>query len=414
MRGGVAFLVYDVVRGCIAHEISDYGLYLRFSRDNSILTIRQGLYALIEFCEYIERVRTTMNRVSDSTIGAFRDESFSKVRAAKSHRGGIEQAKITVNRKLERIYAWLVWQQETGKVPVGTIGYRCLVEAVVCAESTGKTKGRWRSGTRKYPLLFKVQDRNAKHNAPGSVVTDEHMSEVLANVTSTEDPYLAQRNSLFIDIAESAGLRRASICSLTVSQFDLTSIRPDQGEFLVRPSKQKFGYAKTFGIELSLAFRVREFIDNYLRPWISDRKISREIHQDALFLSSKTGKPILERSMSQVVSWAFRKSGFEKGVGAHALRGKFASTYADEELAERRRLGLDTSNRSISAAVALKLGHNDPEQFYRYASSSQAKQARISRDRRATELETLRKEVEALKLQIIELESAGQGKKKRR
>ncbi len=405
LDGRPAFLVYDLKKECIVRELTDYATYLIDERSNSPLTVGQGLYHLLEFWEFLLNEETGLHAISNATIRKFKVENFKKVRKSKAHRGGEDQAKQTVNIKLERIYQWIVWLQETGQVPVGTIGRRGLVIAIIESQFMRKPSGGKlfvRSG-RKYPLLYKVSKRNSKHNAPASVVTEKDVSDLMAQFSERFGPFIAQRNSLFVDIAESAGFRRGSICSLRVDQFNLKEIEKADGEYLLRPSKQKLGYTKTFGIELSLAFRIWEFIENYWKPWVKENEVPPAVHKNALFLSEKTGKPILERSMTQSISRAFRLLGFDKGVGPHALRGKFTSTFVDEELAERRELGLDTSNRSIAAAAAMKLGHDDPNQFYRYASSSQARQARIAREGRLAELKTLREQVNSLQERLRQL-----------
>jgi site-specific recombinase XerD len=401
-EGSPAFLVYDLENECIVRELTDYATYLIDERCNSPLTVRQGLHHLVEFWRFLLNEGTRLQSVSNATIRKFRQENLQKVKKSKAYRGIDDQAKQTVNLKLERIYQWIVWLQESGRVPVGTIGRHGLVVAIIESQAVLKGRsGKWVAGSgKKYPLLFKVSKRRAKHNAPASVVTDHDVSNLMAHFSKRFGPFIAQRNSLFADIAESAGFRRGSICSLRIDQFDLREIEKAKGEYLVRPSKQKLGYTNTYGIELSLAYRIFEFIENYWKPWVKEHKVPERVHGNALFLSEKTGKPILERSMTQSISRAFRSLGFDKGVGPHTLRGKFTSTFVDEELVERRELGLDTSNRSIAAAAAMKLGHQDPDQFYRYASSSQARQARTAREGRMAELKALREEVKTLREQV--------------
>lgn len=223
-------------------------------------------------------------------------------------------------------------------------------------------------------------------------VTNEHVASLLSLFIERHEPYVAQRNILFIDIAETTGFRRGSICSLTVGQFEFAAIERAKEEFLVRPDRQKFGYINTFGIPLDLAYRIRQFIDAHWLPWVKEKKIGKAVHNGRLFLSAKTGGPITDRAMTQIVSAGFRELGLDKGIGPHRLRAKFTSEQTDNELAERKELGLDTSNMSIAADIAMKLGHEDPTQYYRYASSSQARQARIAREGKAAELKALRQE----------------------
>ncbi|MES2925348.1 MAG: tyrosine-type recombinase/integrase [Pseudomonadota bacterium] len=404
-----AFLVYDLENDCVLRELTDYATYLINERSNSRLTVGQGLLHLVEFWRFLHHSGTRLQAVSNDTIRKFREENFKKVRKSKAHRGDEDQAKKTVNIKLERIYQWIVWLQNSGRVPVGTIGRHGLIVAIIDAKAAPQgLRGKRVTGAgKKYPLLFKIGKHSSKHDAPGSVVTDKDVSNLMSYFSERFGPFIAQRNGLFADIAESAGFRRGSICSLRIDQFDLGDIGKATGEYLVRPSKQKLSYTKTFGIELGLAYRIWEFIENYWKPWVKEHNIPKKAHRNALFLSEKTGMPILERSMTQAISRAFRSIGFNKGVGPHTLRGKFTSTFVDEELAERRELGLDTSNRSIAAATAMKLGHENLDQFYGYASSSQARQARIARDGRQAELKALREEVKTLRAQVKKLGTDG-------
>jgi hypothetical protein len=334
-------------------------------------------------------------------LESFRDENLKKVQQSAKHRGQESHAKATVNLKLYRIYDWLVWLQDNRRLPVGTVGLRGLVQLLVEAQTaTTRVKGRFNRlarGERMYPLVYPIPDANSKHNAPATVVSEKHLSDLIAHFMCHPDPFLSQRNVLFVDIADAAGFRRGSICSLDERQFRQVDIDKADGEFLVRPVRQKRGYSKTFAISLSLAYRIRQFIDDYWSPWIAESRIPASTHQHRIFLSVKTGRPITDRRMTQVVSAGFRALGFDKGTGPHVLRSKFTSETADNELVDRLELGLDTSNLSIAAAMAPKLGHNDPTQFYRYASSSQSRKARILRESRSAELKLLKEEVQVLR-----------------
>lgn len=390
--GHQGFLIYDIEMHRVIDEISDYAHYLLNDRQYSKLTIEQGLNHLVEFLCYLSCEGISLHRISDGILRKFRDENYNKVCNSSAHRGGQNNAKITVNIKMRRIYDWLAWLQSTKRLPVGTVGLNGLITAIINDPAARGRLKRIYCDTRRYPLLFRVTGINAKHNAPAVAVTDEHVNLLYSFFLSRHDSFIALRNILFVDIADNSGLRRGSICSFSIDQFNLNDINIANGEFLIKPSRQKFGYSKTFGINLSLAYRIRQFIDDYWHPWVMERNLSVDVHKNHLFLAAKTGKPILERSMTQIISGAFRELGFDKGVGPHTLRGKFASQLSDDELAERLELGLDTSNMSIAAAVSMKLGHNDPSQFYRYASSSQARQARIARDGRLAELKRLKDE----------------------
>lgn len=398
----IDFVVYDLKDKCVVHEISDYLQHMGDDSHLSGLTIEHGAQHLIEFWAFLEKKSCRLNAINNDIVREFRDANYAKVKASKAHRGSDDNAKVTVNQKLRRIYDWLIWLQRKNYLPIGTVGRHGLVSAIFDANEGQKPlrRSRQRGSTANYPLLFRTRVTNARHHAPGSAVSDEHVSQVCAHFHEAHDSFVAHRNILFVDIADSAGMRRGSICSLRVDQFSIDALHKARGEFLVRPARQKFGYTKTFGIDLSLAFRIRGFIDDYWLPWIEAKGIPLSMHGGALFVSAKTGRPITERHMTQAVSAVFRTLGFPKGIGPHTLRGKFASTMADRELMERRELGLDTSNTSIAASLAMKLGHNDPTQFYRYAASSQARQARVARESKDAKFKALAAENEMLKKEL--------------
>lgn len=398
---GRGFLVYDLQEQQLVGEISDYAYVMLAERFYSRFTVEQGLRHLVEFWQHLLENKVRLHAVSDAVIKTFRDRNLAKVKASAAHRGSSNDAKATVNLKLCRIYDWLIWLQKERRVPVGTVGRMGLVTALMEAPPSKRMPGgKWLRTERKFPLLFRVAGGNAKHDVPTSVVMDEHIRALLSLFIERHEPYVAQRNILFIDIAETTGFRRGSICSLTVGQFELAAIERSKEEFLVRPIRQKFGYTNTFGIPLDLAYRIRQFIDDHWLPWVSEKKVGNAVHNGRLFLSAKTGGPITDRAMTQIVSAGFRELGLDKGIGPHRLRAKFTSEQSDHELAERKELGLDTSNMSIAAELAMKLGHTDPTQYYRYASSSQARQARIAREGRAAELKALRQENKDLKLSL--------------
>lgn len=393
------FIIYDLGSECVVDEITDYAFVMVMDRGNSPITVEQALLHLVEFWRYLEEKKVKLHSICDLNLKEFRDKNLEKVVKSSAHRGDLNDAMNTVNIKLSRIYDWLIWLQDDGRLPVGTVGLRGLIHAAKRTEAEGLPRGRRRYSTHfsNYPLLYKISGRNSKHKAPGSEVFDEHVHGINDLFLSRYAPFIAQRNILFVDIAESAGFRRGSICSLKVNQFSREAIDSSTGEFLVQPSSQKFSRRNTFGIPISLAYRVLEFINNYWMPRVEEKKILAKVHQNRIFISATTGKPLEYRSMSQEIAAAFREFGLPKGTGPHKLRGKFSSEESDRELAERMELGLDTSSASIAATMALKMGQKDPNQFYGYAASSQSRRARIAREGARAENKALREENQRLK-----------------
>lgn len=407
MEGRRSFLVYDLEQQRLIPEISDYAYFLNEEKRNSQLTIEQGIQHLAEFWRYLLHQKIELTAISDSNLKLYRNSNLIKVKKSKSHRGSEDDAKRTVNLKLSRIYDWLIWLQSNHRLPVGTVSMHGPVSAAkeMLTSHPSRSRRHRKNASSYLPLLFRVSGTNSKHGLPDYRISDNCTSALFSLFIERYTPFIAQRNILFSDIAEAAGFRRGSICSLRVDQFLLEDIASSDGEFLVRPSRQKFNYQKTFAISIELAYRIRYFIDDHWLPWVKHKNLSRTVHQQRLFLSATTGKPITERAMTQMISAGFRALGLPKGAGAHKLRSKFASEEADRDLAERLELGLDTSSRSIAASMAMKLGHNDPNQFFAYAASSQAQKARIQREGVIAELKQLREEVARLKAQLDAIQS---------
>ncbi|GAC1031681.1 hypothetical protein thsps21_25080 [Pseudomonas sp. No.21] len=172
-----------------------------------------------------------------------------------------------------------------------------------------------------------------------------------------------------IEVANVVGLRRGSINSLTCSLF-LDSVAQSEGidDARLVPPSQKFGYQNEYEFPFTLVSNVLQFISGPLKEFKEDLGITDKVTKDRIFLSSKTGKPLTDRAITDIFSKALREIGVSSG-SIHGLRRKYANDEIDKEINYRIEKGLDTSVASICAAVSFRLGHASPESLHPYVSA---------------------------------------------
>jgi integrase len=234
-------------------------------------------------------------------------------------------------------------------------------------------------------------------------VADEGVVEAMHQhfADGQSEPYVFHRNALWADIAEVVGFRRASICSLRITQFDRATLELEQGPVvLITPPSQKFGYQNDFQFPVWLALRVCEFDDRYRAPMLERKRVSKTKSQDRIFLSSRTGAPMTDRSMTRIMSQAMRSAGAPKGVAGHALRAKFCNDLIRSEYDARLEKGMDTSTLAIASAVAWRMGHRNPDSLFAYVSKLQSKEALLIPSEAARRVAQLKQQVEELKAEI--------------
>lgn len=399
--GGSHFaLVYDLSTERLVQAVTDYSFSM-VEQELSKLTVFQETSHLRQFWEYLCSSRKSLGDIDDGLLLAFREDQYLKAINSKSHRGSKEHAKATVNAKLRRIYHWLHWLQQEERVSENTIGPRGKVKSLLeprrsrSADAVRIWKDRplWSC-----PLLFKRVASKSKHKMAKHVPTEETVDEIhKLFFDETPDQYVAHRNCLFVDIASIVGFRRASINSLLTSQFLLADIEKANEEYWVQPPSQKFSYVNSFPLPLHLAWQIFHFIEGQRATFIAEKSVQKRVHQDRVFLSSRDGSPITDRSMTHIVSQALRRLGMPKGVALHSFRPKFINEALASETRYRLEKGLDTSARSIAAAVAMKVGHEDPDSLLPYAIAIQSRIARLERGQLESENRRLRQELRLLR-----------------
>lgn len=198
-------------------------------------------------------------------------------------------------------------------------------------------------------------------------------------MSRSSSEYRNLRDALIVDLATEVGLRVGSVVSLVDSDFDQAEIeRTVDTTMLITPKRQKFSYENSFEVPIWLALRVCALVK--LRDELLKSKGKRvAVAAGAIFVNELRCTPLTARAVSQQISEVLRSLGAPKGTSIHAFRGLFCTEEIESEIDERVRLGLDTSTASVSAAVALKMGHRDPMSLFHYV--ARALSLRAARER---------------------------------
>jgi integrase len=235
------------------------------------------------------------------------------------------------------------------------------------AKAAGRKSTRYKwSGARQtdYPLLFRRTGKGSKHKRVFVPSNDERLQVVEMMQSDAATPFVAHRNVLIVDIASATGLRRASINSLRVDQFGQTA----RGEFVyVVPKQQKFSYEDSFAFPTWLYLRVQQYIKDYLLPMSKSRGWLDRKMGGRLFLSSRDGRPLEDRTLTQIVAQYMRRAlDAPPGTAVHAFRHRFINVAIMDELRYRLAAGLDTSTDAITASVGMRVGHKNLESIRPY------------------------------------------------
>lgn len=408
LDGEPTVLAYDLVSKRMIPELSDYAVHL-VDKGRSYETVTQEVRHLALLWEFLRLRSLTLQKVDDEVVRAFRDAELEATLKKSNSRGREDLAKATVNTKLRRIYHWLHWLQTHERLPAGHVGERGKVTSSVVNPSDRKHRSERRRQHTSYscPLLFNVRGGKSKHHLSKHVPNEQTVDELHAYFFSqATSEFIAERNCLFVDIVSRLGMRRGSVNSFLQDQFRQEDIDGALDEFWVVPKQQKFGYSFSFPVPLDLARNINRFIEQILKPMLEKNAIPESTHQGHIFLSARDFRPMVNRSITQIISRAMRDLGFPKGVGPHSFRWKFAGENLSEQVDRRREMGLDTSARTIAAETAMLMGQMNPASLYPYAVASLSKTARKGRDDTRRRLEKLTTENASLRAQLQQLKEA--------
>ena len=411
----VAVLFYDLKAERVIDELTDYSLHMADGEQLDGKTIRNHSYFLKRFYEYLQAHSLDLNCCSDSVLKKFRDQEKKTILQSSASKKNVRIANGTVNERLRRIYRWLTWLQEGGRVRAGLIGKKgCGVRSALPSRALVERQKRLTPNVARqqarddYPLLFKKTTLRSKHRRQ-FVPTEAFRFELIERLhESAASPYIAHRNALIVDTANTVGFRRGSINSLRIAQFLDGQVEEADGGFMyVTPDAQKFGYEESFAFPVALAQRVTHFIANYLLPTAAARGWKIDLKTSPVILSYRDGRPMRDRSITKMLSGHFRALGAPAWNATHSLRRKFANDEMDSEAEYRVEQKLDTSARSIAATVSLRMGQRNPESLEPYLAAkitaprlTATEQLKAHTASLESEVLALREEVSKLRTQI--------------
>jgi integrase len=381
-RAGAYVLVYDLAHNQLVDELVDYLIWRSRHQQADCKTLLQEAYDLSRFWEYLCELKQLnhhgplLSRVNDDILRDFRDTQLVSVMNSRKSLGKERSARATVNVRLRRAYNFLFWLADLGQLGPKAVGSHGRVTSTSESRAHSHKRSNQRApafALAKYPLLFRRTGAQSKHKFAHVPSEDQRLSLVDQLIARASSPFIAHRNALLIDIANTTGLRRESINSLCVAQFDAETILLSDADYVyVTPAEQKFGYEDRYEFPVALALRVSQFCSNYRAPFLRQHSWSEARAKDKVFLSSRTGRPLTDRALTQLVGAVLQALGAPRGSSLHSLRHKFACDEIRKESEYRVSAGLDTSAASIAASVSLRLGHKNPHSLFAYVSRAQS------------------------------------------
>lgn len=319
-------------------------------------------YALTDFARYLRQKRTCWMDVDDDFLQNFRDSAFLKTKRSLKSRDDLTVSR-TVNSKLRTIYHFFAWAEAVALLTEGKMGWisgdirSTLAQTIMYG---GKHEGQAKT---MYPCCYTGVGENSRDSSGQYWATQEDIDNIEAHFHRTQLPATAERNTLLMQIADSMGWRLGSINSLEIRQFSDEAIDKSMRLGLnfhdVTPIKQKAGQLHKYGVPYPVAWEV----NRYCRSRHGD-DIFKKCHDAAItghtrvFTSMTSKAPLDNHTISDIFQEAFQAIGAPVGAGLHSFRRKFAEDTVRKEYVRRKDLGQSTAREDVTAAVALKLGHN--------------------------------------------------------
>lgn len=414
LDGTAAVLFYDVVNKAVMDDPTDFLWSLCHDGQLDAKTVSDAAFSVRRFLEYLDRGehRKQVNECRDDDIERFRDAELKSVMSSSKSKQTERTAKNTVNVRVRLVYRYLTWLQAQGRTRthlIGRKGCRVLsslpdeIDADDAARLPLKRGSHPAAQKARYPLTYQRIGTRSKHATKFVPSEKIRFAAIAAIHDSASSDYLAHRNALIIDIADTVGWRRESINSITRGQVAEALEAVATADYAsMCPPVQKFDYVETFDVPGWLVERMSHFSRSYLEP-LAKAKQWKLAPKTAFFLGVN-GKPLKERSITKIVSKAMREAGGPRFAALHAFRRKFTNDEIEDETKHRLKAGLDTTAASIAASVSISLGQRNPDSVYAYVSRSMtAERLKVDAQRRE-HLASLEQEIVALQYQVKELE----------
>lgn len=363
-------IIYSV-RGEIVQAFAQYALSVAASKsrasDQAFKTSLDDVgHHLGAFQGFLDRQNMTWQCVSDKHLKLFRDNTLASIQVKSTCRSELA-AKRTANRYLRTTYRFFLWAQEEAKLLHGVLGWPKAPIRTLLARKHVEPQGKF-PGNFLYPLCFERCGQGSRHTFQ-YVATPADIDRLLGHFFDDHGLAAAERNALIVAVIDNVGWRQGSVIPLNTQQFDDSALAHARahGYAWVTPALQKFGYENCFEVPLALVERVRQYIAGSRLRILESAGISEVQAKHRLFLNVVSGEPLAPRSVSQILSRAFRKIGAPVGAGAHSLRRKFSDDRIDVEIAVRKRENRSTDPVNVGAVLQRALGQSSIRSQEAYA-----------------------------------------------
>ena len=404
------FVFYDLARGRVIPELTDYCLRLRTKEQYDDKTVSGVAYNLRRFWNFSAQVDANSGyrnddehlenfnsgyRYDDEHLENFKQHELVEVMSSPLARGDEMKAMRTVNARMIHVYMWLSWLRDakiSDSKLIGATGAR-VTSALPVRPLVGRRAVRRKDSQLGdlFPLLFRGTGARSKHAI--SAWPTEKIRHDLVELLHSEacTAHVAHRNSLLVESANATGMRRGALNSLTTDQFTRAAVTADdEWAISIVAKRQKFKRSSAVDFPRWLALRFYTFISTTRASLLAEKGWTEKRCKGRVFLSETTGKPLTDGAITKLMSKAMRKLGMPAGSAIHRFRGKYATDSIEQRTAYRAARKMDTSAATIAADVSLSLGHEDPRSLFAYVSYVQGAGARkegTAKDRYIQELE---------------------------
>ena len=324
--------------------------------------VNAAAYALLGWLRLLEERRMPWTAGSEQLLRIHRDSAYKAVLNSTRSKKSERAAKRTVNVRLQWIYDFYLWAQNDENLCSKVIGPGCVIESALTVGRIGRLAFA-KSHKLSFDAMFPVCFRGVSGSAGGVqyFASAEDKRAMLVCLSSGKDPFVVERNSIIVEMADRVGWRVGTLTYLSIGDFDEARlVDADDAGVSVIPAAQKFGYGFAFSVPHSLFARVRRFIKQR-SVWLDQHGFSEKSAHGRLFVSSRRGAPLGDKTITQLICAAFRSIGIPANIGAgpHSYRRKFSVDSTSDDLRMRKAEGFSTSLEDVLHANALRMGHKN-------------------------------------------------------
>ncbi|MFL9898878.1 hypothetical protein PQR71_12040 [Paraburkholderia fungorum] len=360
--------------------------------------IRSITYALLGYHRFLAANGQVFATSTDALLEKFANDAFALTRGNPRSRGHEYQAEETTNVKLRYIYDALEKCQQNGLLPEGTIGWqKCKVRSSLPDFKKAETGFNSRPEN-KYPKLFENTGGLTEIDEGQYWMTDEDVRLIDLRFREAENRHKRERDCLLLRLGEATGWRRGSLNSLLTTQFSRYELNAQSkyDAFSIRPVSQKGHRRYVYQLSWELANDIARYIEDDRTALMSELGIDEDVAQRRVFLSVTNGKPIVNRTVTDIFSAALRELGRPKGASSHAMKRRKGQSTMEEEYDYRKRNNLPVDRVSMENAVMQVLGHGTREAQRAYVRLHRVKRAQTAEDKLRDKIQELEARCAAL------------------